>query len=106
MSKDEGISPCLSKESQIKGQLQDQGEMVSNNEMISVILNALIDEQRNLMSTREEEVIPFIKLWSLCKVEEDGMKKESDKRSDRREQLVTRWKGKFGKFEEEKEEHG
>jgi len=41
--------------------------MVSNNEMISIILNELNDEKGNPISTREEEAIPFIKLWSLCK---------------------------------------
>jgi len=98
VSKDEGIFSCLSKASQIKAKSQDRGEMVSDNEMIFVILNALNDEQGNLISTEEEEAIPFIKLWSLYKAEEDRMKKESDKRSDRRDQLVTRRKGKFGKF--------
>jgi len=81
--------------------------MVSEKEMISIILNALTDEQGNPISTDEEEVIPFIKLWSLYKAEEDKMKKESDKRSDRREQLVKRkrknWKVWYSK---EKEEHG
>lgn len=98
VSKDERISSCLSKASQIKGQLQDLGEMVFDNKIISVIINALIDEQGNLISTREEEAIPFIKLWSLCKAEEDMLKNESNKRSYRRNQLVTRRKRKFGNF--------
>lgn len=79
VSNDEGILSCLSKASQIKGQLQDLGEMVSENEMIYIILNALTNEQGNFVSIDEEEVIPFIKLWSLCKAEEDRMKKESKK---------------------------
>lgn len=75
MSKDEVISSCLSNASQIKGQLQDLGEMVSKKEMISIILNELTDEQGNLISTNEEEAIPFIKLWSLYKEAADRMKK-------------------------------
>ena len=62
--------------------------MVSDKEMISVILNALTNEQGNLISTKEEEAIPFIKLWSLCKAEKDRLKKVSDKRSNERDQLV------------------
>jgi len=34
VSKGEGILSCLSKASQIKGQLQDQGEIVSDNKMV------------------------------------------------------------------------
>lgn len=66
VSKDEGISSCLSKACQIKGQLRD--------------LNALTDEQGSLISTKEEESIPFIKLRSLCKAEEDRLKKETEKK--------------------------
>lgn len=69
VSKDEGILSCLSKASKINGQLQDLREMAYDNEIISIILNALTDEQGNLIFVREEEVIPFIKLWSLCKEE-------------------------------------
>jgi len=68
-----------------KNSIVDLGEMVYDKEMISIILNALIDEQGNVISTKEEEAIPFIKLWSLYKEEEDRLKKESDKRSDRRD---------------------
>lgn len=66
--------------------------------MIFFILNALTNEQGNLISTKEEEFIPFIKLWSLCKVEEDRLKKLSNKRSDEMDQVVTKIKGKLGKF--------
>ena len=62
VSNDEGISSCLSKASQIKGKLQDLGEMVFDNEMIFVILNALTDEEGNLVSTTQEKDILFIKL--------------------------------------------
>lgn len=50
-----------------KSQLQDQGEIVYDNEMIFIILNALTNEQGNIISTEEDETITFIKLWSLCK---------------------------------------
>jgi len=98
VSNDEGISSYLSKASQIRTQLQDLGEMISDKEMISIILNALIDEQGNLISNKEGEAIPFIKLWSLCKTKEERLKGESDKRSNERDQTVTKGKGEFGKF--------
>jgi len=72
--------------------------MVSDNKMISVILHALTDEQGNLLSTKEGEVIPFIKLWSLWEAEEERLKKESNKRSYRRDQSVTKREGRFGNF--------
>lgn len=103
VSKDKGISSCLSKASQIKEQLKDLGDKVSDNEILSVILNALTNEQGNLMATREEEAIPFIRLWSLCKAEGDRMKNESDERSERRKQLVSKQKERFGKFDTPKE---
>jgi len=39
VSNDEGILSCLSKACQIKGQLKDLGEIVSDNKIISAILN-------------------------------------------------------------------
>lgn len=42
-SKDEGISACLTKASLIRNQLQDPGEMISDKEMIIIVLNALTD---------------------------------------------------------------
>lgn len=82
-----------------KGKLQDLGEMVSDNEIISINLNALTDEKGNLISCSEEEVIPFIKLWSLCKEKEYRLKKQSKKISNKRDQSMIRRKGKFGNID-------
>jgi len=80
VSKDGSISSCLSNASQIKGQLKDLGEIVFDKEIIFTIINALINQQGNPITTREEKFIPFIKLWSICKAKEDKMKNESDDR--------------------------
>lgn len=66
-SKDEGISTCLTKASQIRNQLQDLGEMISDQGMITIVLNTLTDEQGNVVSEAYEEVkdIPFNNLWLL-----------------------------------------
>ena len=49
VSKVEGISSCLSKASQIRTHLQDLGEMISDKEMVSTVLNTLTNEQGNLV---------------------------------------------------------
>lgn len=98
ISKDEGISSCLSKESQIKEQLKDLGDKVPDNEILSTILNALTDEQGNHIASRKEEAIPYIRLWSLVKPEGDRMKNERSERSERRKQLVSKQKERFEKF--------
>ncbi|MCY6488218.1 hypothetical protein, partial [Actinobacillus pleuropneumoniae] len=100
VSKDEGILSCLSKASQIKGQLQDLGEMVSDKEMISVVLNALTDEQGNLISNKEEEAkaIPLTNLWTLCKIEEKRLKGQYDEEPRKRSRSVTKGKRKFKKL--------
>jgi len=94
---DEGISSCLFKASQIKEQLKDLGDRVSDNEIIS-ILNALADGQGIIITSREEEVIPYIRLWSLVKVEGDRMKNESKERSEIRKQLLSKRKQRFERF--------
>ena len=50
--------------------------MIFDKEMITIVLNALIDEQGNLVSKayEEEKAIPFNNLWSLCKSEEHRLK--------------------------------
>jgi len=78
--------------SQIKCQLQDLGEMVSDKEMIFVILNAFTDEKGNLISNKEDEAIPFIKLWCLWNPKEYRFNKESDTRSDKRDKSMKKRK--------------
>jgi len=99
---DEGISSCLSKASQINEQLKDLGDRVSDNKILSTILNVLTDEQGNLIASKEEEVIPYIRLWSLVKAEGDRMKNESEERLERRKQLVSKRKERFGELEKKR----
>jgi len=58
--------------------------MVSNNEMISIILNALTNEKCNLVFNKEEEAIPFNNLWTLCNIEENRLKVQYDEEPRKR----------------------
>ena len=71
-----------------KVQLKDPGEIIFDKEIIFFILNALTDDQGKLIITREEESIPFIRLWSLYKAEEERIMNESDERLNGREQSM------------------
>jgi len=72
--------------------------MVSNKEMISIILNALTDEQGNLVSNGEEEAIPFNNLRTLCKIKENRVKGQNDEEPRKRSQTNTEGRRKFGIF--------
>ena len=56
--------------SEIRDQLQDLVEVISDNEMIIVVLIALPVEWGNFTSRiyGRKEVTPFHDLWSLCKL--------------------------------------
>ena len=62
--------------SQIRDQLQELGEIMSDKEMTTVVLNALPDEWGNFISSiyGKMEATPFNELWSLCKIEETRLK--------------------------------
>lgn len=66
--------------SQIIYQLQELGEILSDKEMTVVVLNALLDEWGNFVSSifGKKEATPFCELWSLCKIEETRLKAKSD----------------------------
>jgi len=107
VSKDEGIYTCLLKASQIRTQLQDLREMISDKEMVSIVLNALSDELGNLASNsrKEKNAIPFKNLWFLCNIEEDKLKAKSDEGPSERGQAFTKRKEKLGKHISKKK-HG
>ena len=66
--------------SKIQDQLQDLGEVMSDREMTTVVLNASLEEWGNFTSSiyGKKEATPFQDLWSLCKIEESRLKAKSD----------------------------
>lgn len=57
--------------SQIRYQLQELGVIMFDKEMTIVVLNALLDEWGNFVSSicGKKESTPLSDLWSLCKTE-------------------------------------
>ena len=88
---------------QIGDQLQDLGEIMSDREVTTVVLNALPEEWGNFTSSiyGKKEDSPFQDLWSLCKIEESRLKAKFDVGSCEQNQayaIMTKRKGKIGKF--------
>lgn len=65
ISKEEGINSNFMKESQIKYQLQELGEVMSDREITTIVLNALPDKWGNFVSSiyGKKETTPFNDLW-------------------------------------------
>ncbi len=80
VSREEGVASYLMKVSQIRDQLQELGETLSNREMTALVLDALLDEWGNFVSSiyGMKEVTPFNDLWSLCKTKETRLKAKND----------------------------
>lgn len=81
---------------------------MSNKEMTNIVLNALLEEWGNFASSiyGKKEAIPFKYLWSLCKIEETGLKEKSDVGPNEQTQAyatMAKRKGKFGKFGPQKQ---
>ena len=57
--------------SEIRDQLQELGEVMSDTEMTRVVLNPLLEEWGNFTSSLygKKEAKPFHDLWNLCKIE-------------------------------------
>jgi len=53
---------------------------MSNKEMTTVVLNALLEEWSNFTSSiyGNKEANPFKDLWSLCKIEKTRVKAKTD----------------------------
>eukprot|EP00253_Pinus_taeda_P009693 PITA_09693 len=104
ISKEEGIASYFMRISEIRDQLQDLGEIMSNKEMTTIVLNVLVEEWGNFTSSiyGKKEATPFKDLWSLCKIEETRLKAKLDVGWNEQTQLYVltakKRKGKFGKF--------
>ena len=89
--------------SEIRYQLQELEDIMSNREMTTIVLNALPKEWGNFTSSiyGKKEGTPFNELWSLCKNEETRLKEKSNVGSNEQTQAyvsMTERKKKFGKF--------
>lgn len=103
LSRKEGITPYFTRISEIRDQLQELGEVMSDTEMTTVVLNALPEEWGNFTSSlyRKKEATPFHDLWSLCKIEETRLKAKVDTRPTEKNHAFSasyRKKGRFEKF--------
>ena len=89
--------------SEIRDQLRELGEVMSDTEMTIAVLNALPKESRNFTSSLygKKEAIPFHDLWSLYKIEETRLKAKVDTRPSEENHAFAasyRKKGRFRKF--------
>ena len=80
LSREEGITSYFMRISEIRDQLQELGEVMSDNEMNIVVLNTLLEEWGNFTSSlyKKKEATPFHDLWYLCKIEETRLKVKAD----------------------------
>lgn len=78
--KEEGITPYFMKICEMRDHLQELGEVMSNREMTTMLLNALSEEWGNFTSSiyAKKEATPLNELWSLCKIEGNRFKAEYD----------------------------
>ena len=101
VSKEEGIASYIMRVSQIRDQLQELGEIMPDKKITTIVLNALPEEWGNFTSSifGKKEATPFSELWSLCRIEETGLKAKNDVGSIEQVQAfasMARKKGKFG----------
>ena len=63
----EGIAPYFMNISEMSDQLQELGEVMSNREMKTIVLNALPEDWGNFTSSiyAKKEATPLNELWSL-----------------------------------------
>ena len=97
----EGIAPYFMKISDMRYQLQELGEVMSEREMTIVVLNGLPEDWGNFTSSiyAKKEATPLSELWSLCKIEETRLKVKDDVGSKEQSfSTMAKKKGKFGKF--------
>lgn len=99
------MTSYLLKVSQLRDQLQGLGEVVSNYELITRILNALPLEWSSFVTSIYSRIDTpnFDKIWSLCMIKEAILKEKDDTDPNEKSQVfaakVKKKKGKFGKFE-------
>lgn len=85
----------------MRDQLQELGEVMSDREMTTVVLNALPEDWGNFTSSiyAKKEATTVSEMWSRCRTEETRLKAKEDVGS--KEQAfatMAKRKGKFGKF--------
>ena len=76
----EGIAPYFMKISKMRDQLQELGEVMSDKEMTTIVLNALPEDLGNFTSNiyAKKEATTLNEMWSLCKIEETRLKEKDD----------------------------
>jgi len=97
----EGIVANFMKIFEMRDQLQELGEVMSDREKAIVVLNALPEDWGNFTSSiyAKKEATPLSELWSLFKIEETGLKGKDDVGSKKQAfATMAKRKGKFGKF--------
>ena len=79
-SREEGITSYFMRISEIRYQMQELGEEISDTEITTMVLNALPEEWGNFTSSLngKKEATTFHDLWSLCKIEETRLKAKAD----------------------------
>ena len=80
LSREEQITSYFMRISEIRYQLRELGEVMSDTEMTAVVLNTLREEWGNFTSSLygKKEATPFHDLWFLCKIEETRLKAKVD----------------------------
>ena len=97
----EGIALYFMKISEMRDQLQELGEFMSDREMTIVVLNALPTDWGNFTSSiyAKKESIALSELWYLCKIEETRLKEKEDVGSKEQAfSIMTKKKGKIWKI--------
>jgi len=97
----ERIAPYFMKISEMRDQLEELWEVMSDREMTIVVLNALPKEWVNFTSSiyAKKEASTLSEMWSLCRTEETRLKEKEDVRSKEKSfATMAKRKGKFGKL--------
>jgi len=97
----EGITPYFMKIFEMRDQLQELWEIMSDKEMTTVVLNALPKEWGNFTSSiyAKKEATTLSEMWSLCRTKETRLKaKEYAGSKEQAFATMAKRKGKFGKF--------
>lgn len=105
LSRDEDLTSYRLKVSQLNYQLQGLGEVVSDFELTTCILNALPLEWSSFVTSiySRKNTPNFDELWSLCILGETRLKAKDDTEPNEKSQAfatrLKKKKGKFGRFE-------
>jgi len=101
MSREEGITSYFVKISEMRDQLQELEEVMSDREVTTAVLNALPERWGNFTPSiyGKKEATPFQDLWSLCKIEETRLKAKVDIGSNEENQAYVAMSRRKGRFE-------